>query len=262
MSSPPPPYDDITGISRTVMKDNAQETVYDYNGNARPGEMVADLTQDPPVVYIGNNLGQLTQVFPSTSGGPVGNSGAVQINWLGTFSNQGGTPGSTYSTIQFNSDGLATINGTNAFQSSSNVTYLTINAPQVQSTDFGVLSGPGVTVVGYDDNYNTPRSAYFSVQDQANVTQQWDFGILGSGSNNFSVRNRTADSLPFTVNTNGTVQLQVMAVGDLPAATSAGLKTFVNDSNRVASGNFGAVVGNAGSNVVPVYSDGTNWRIG
>jgi len=262
MANPPPPYNDITGISRTVMKDNAQETVYDYNGNARPGEMVADLTQDPPVVYIGNNLGQLTQVFPSTSGSPVGNSGAVQINWLGTFSNQGGTPGSTYSTIQFNSDGLATINGNTAFQSSSNVTYLTINAPQVQSTDFGVSAGPGVTIVGYDDNYNTPRSAYFSVQDQATVTQQWDFGILGSGSNNFTVRNRTASSSPFTINTDGTVQFQVMDVASLPAATTAGLKAYVNDSNKVALGNFGNVVANAGSNIVPVYSDGANWRIG
>jgi len=262
MANPPPPYDDITGISRTVMKDNAQETVYNYNGNARPGEMVADLTVDPPVVYIGNNLGQLTQVFPSTAGSPVGNSGAVQINWLGTFSNQGGTPGDTYSTIQFSSDGFPTIDGTAAFQSSSNVTYLTINTPKVESTDFGILSGPGITVVGYDDNYNTPRSAYFSVQDQATATQQWDFGILGSGSNNFTVRNRTADSTPFVVNTNGTVQFQVMAVGDLPAATTAGLKTFVNNSNLVASGNFGAIVGNAGSNVVPVYSDGANWRIG
>jgi len=262
MANPPPPYDDITGISRTVMKDNAQETVYNYNGNARPGEMVADLTVDPPVVYIGNNLGQLTQVFPSVAGSPVGNSGAVQINWLGTFSNQGGTPGDTYSTIQFSSDGFPTIDGTAAFQSSSNVTYLTINTPKVESTDFGILSGPGVTVVGYDDNYNTPRSAYFSVQDQATATQQWDFGILGSGSNNFTVRNRTADSTPFVVNTNGTVQFQVMAVGDLPAATTAGLKTFVNNSNLVASGNFGAIVGNAGSNVVPVYSDGANWRIG
>jgi len=262
MANPPPPYDDITGISRTVMKDNAQETVYNYNGNARPGEMVADLTVDPPVVYIGNNLGQLTQVFPSVAGSPVGNSGAVQINWLGTFSNQGGTPGDTYSTIQFSSDGFPTIDGTAAFQSSSNVTYLTINTPKVESTDFGILSGPGITVVGYDDNYNTPRSAYFSVQDQATATQQWDFGILGSGSNNFTVRNRTADSTPFVVNTNGTVQFQVMAVGDLPAATTAGLKTFVNNSNLVASGNFGAIVGNAGSNIVPVYSDGANWRIG
>ena len=262
MANPPPPYDDITGISRTVMKDNAQETVYNYNGNARPGEMVADLTVDPPVVYIGNNLGQLTQVFPSTAGNPAGNNGAVQINWLGTFSNQGGTPGDTYSTIQFNSDGLPTLNGTNSFQSSSNVTYLTINTPKVESTDFGVLAGPGVTVVGYDDTYNTPRSAYFSVQDQTVATQQWDFGILGSGSNNFTVRNRTADLTPFTVNTDGTVQLQVMSVDDLPAATIVGLKTIVNDSNLVASGNFGNIVGNAGSNIVPVYSDGVNWRIG
>jgi len=262
MANPPPPYDDITGISRTVMKDNAQETVYNYNGNARPGEMVADLTVDPPVVYIGNNLGQLTQVFPGVAGSPVGNSGAVQINWLGTFSNQGGTPGDTYSTIQFSSDGLPTINGTAAFQSSSNVTYLTINTPKVESTDFGVLSGPGITVVGYDDNYNTPRSAYFSVQDQSTATQQWDFGILGSGSNNFTIRNRTADSTPFVVNTDGTVQFQVMTVANLPAATTAGLKTFVNDSNKVALGNFGNIVANAGSNVVPVYSDGTNWRIG
>jgi len=77
------------------------------------------------------------------------------------------------------------------------------------------------------------------------------------------VRNRTASSTPFIVNTNGTVQLQVMTVAELPLAnTAAGLKTFVNDANKVALGNFGNIVGNAGSNVVPVYSDGTNWRIG
>jgi hypothetical protein len=33
-----PPYDNITGISRAVMKDNARETIANYNGNARPGE--------------------------------------------------------------------------------------------------------------------------------------------------------------------------------------------------------------------------------
>ena len=262
MANPPPPYDDITGISRTVMKDNAQETVYNYNGNARPGEMVADLTVDPPVVYIGNNLGQLTQVFPSTAGNPVGNNGAVQINWLGTFSNQGGTPGDTYSTLQFDSNGLANIDGANAFQQANNTPYITVNVPEVESTDYDILAGPGIAIVGYDDTYNTPRSAYFSVQDQATATQQWDFGILGNGSNNFTVRNRTANSTPFVVNTDGTVQFQAMAVAALPAATTAGLKTFVNNSNLVASGNFGAIVGNAGSNVVPVYSDGANWRIG
>ena len=56
----PPPYTDITGISRVVMKDNAQETLTNYNGNARPGELVVDqLTQD---IYVGNTNGDLTLI--------------------------------------------------------------------------------------------------------------------------------------------------------------------------------------------------------
>ena len=51
MANPPPPYSDITGISRTVMKDNAQETIANYDGNARPGEMVVNLLNND--VYIG-----------------------------------------------------------------------------------------------------------------------------------------------------------------------------------------------------------------
>ena len=73
----PPPYDNITGISRSVMKDNAQETVPGYDGHARPGELTMDLTTDPPAIYIGNNLGNLTQV----SFGGV--AGVTQLNNLG-----------------------------------------------------------------------------------------------------------------------------------------------------------------------------------
>jgi hypothetical protein len=80
MANPPPPYDNITGISRTVMKDNAQETLSNYNGNARPGEIVADLTTDPPALYIGNNLGELTAI---TSGSSYGNANVVTL--LATF---------------------------------------------------------------------------------------------------------------------------------------------------------------------------------
>lgn len=65
----PPPYDDITGISRAVMKDNAQVTLANYNGNARPGELVVDQTTDQ--VYIGNSLGALTQIAAG-----IGNGGA------------------------------------------------------------------------------------------------------------------------------------------------------------------------------------------
>lgn len=64
----PAPYLDITGISRAVMKDNAQESLSNYNGNARPGELVVNLETNPPVLYIGNNIGQLTAI--STIPGP------------------------------------------------------------------------------------------------------------------------------------------------------------------------------------------------
>ena len=69
MANPPPPYDNITGISRAVMKDNAQVTLANYNGNARPGELVVDQSTDQ--VYIGNSSGALTQIAAG-----IGNGGS------------------------------------------------------------------------------------------------------------------------------------------------------------------------------------------
>ena len=60
MANPPPPYDNITGISRAAMKDNAQVTLAEYNGNARPGELVVDQTNDN--LYVGNISGSLTLI--------------------------------------------------------------------------------------------------------------------------------------------------------------------------------------------------------
>lgn len=44
------------------MKDNAQVNIANYNGNARPGELVVNLAVDPPALFIGNSLGQLTSL--------------------------------------------------------------------------------------------------------------------------------------------------------------------------------------------------------
>ena len=59
-----------------------------------------------------------------------------------------------------------------------------------------------------------------------------------------------------------TVHSTVVAFSALPAATTSGLRAFINNGNLAASGNFGAQVTGGGSNVVPVFSDGTNWLIG
>jgi hypothetical protein len=54
---------------------------------------------------------------------------------------------------------------------------------------------------------------------------------------------------------------QTMLVAALPAASAAntGFRYLVGDATTTT---FGTVVAGAGSNKVPVYSDGTNWRIG
>ena len=76
MANPPPPYDNITGISRAVMKDNAQETIQNYDGVARPGELVVDMNTFD--VYVGNTMGNINLI----SGGAA-NSGYPQSG--GTF---------------------------------------------------------------------------------------------------------------------------------------------------------------------------------
>ena len=50
-----------------------------------------------------------------------------------------------------------------------------------------------------------------------------------------------------------------LAVAALPAASSTNARYVVTDATSTT---FGAAVTGGGSNTVPVYSDGTNWRIG
>ena len=46
------------------------------------------------------------------------------------------------------------------------------------------------------------------------------------------------------------------------AAAGAGARSVISDSTVAMSGNFGAVAAGGGANMVPIISDGTDWRIG
>ena len=69
----------------------------------------------------------------------------------------------------------------------------------------------------------------------------------------------TAPTVP--VDANGAIRTRPVTVATLPSASTAGAgsRHFVTDSNATT---FAAVVAGGGANGVPVYSDGTNWRIG
>lgn len=55
--------------------------------------------------------------------------------------------------------------------------------------------------------------------------------------------------------------LAVYTVATLPSATTAGVgaRAFVSDATATT---FASIVAGTGANKVPVYSDGTDWRIG
>lgn len=47
-----------------------------------------------------------------------------------------------------------------------------------------------------------------------------------------------------------------------PASTHQGMRAMITNGNLVATGNFGAVITDGGANIVPIYSDGTDWLVG
>ena len=106
---------------------------------------------------------------------------------------------------------------------------------------------------------------------------QWiDLGLVGLDvpfkqadirfNNGVKLVANTANAV--SINGNVTVGIVVKSTAALysalPSATTtgAGSRAFITDGNLVAAGNFGALVTGSGANNVPVYSDGTDWRIG
>jgi len=64
----------------------------------------------------------------------------------------------------------------------------------------------------------------------------------------------------FSVNGAGTIlSLTPVTVASLPSAGTAGRRAFVSDASATT---FASIVAGSGTNKVPVYDDGTNWRIG
>lgn len=97
-----------------------------------------------------------------------------------------------------------------------------------------------------------------------------DYSSL-NGSVDCSLRRSAAGLLEVTSGPGGSANRRDLAaryfvttpttVASLGAASSAGAgaRSFVTDANATT---FAAIVAGGGSNGVPVYSDGTNWRIG
>lgn len=207
MANNPPPYSNITGISRAAMKDNAQESLANYDGNARPGELVVNLETDPPLLYVGNNLGQLTLV---ASGG---NGSSSNTDWanIGNINNGNGpssiaigfnagtTPvygvGTPYIAIgQFsgetnqNSDAIAIGNSAGRVSQEQNTiaigTLAGNNSQGTSSIAIGIFAGAdtqGTESIAIGDNAGS------GLQGFASVAIGWQAGMTNQGVQSIAI---------------------------------------------------------------------------
>lgn len=94
----------------------------------------------------------------------------------------------------------------------------------------------------------------------------WVSGTLSGSGLDVAISRDSAGVLKITDGSNGTGYLKLIptTVGALTAAATvgAGTKAFVTDSTNTLASHHGDVVVGGGSNFTPVYSDGTDWRIG
>lgn len=92
------------------------------------------------------------------------------------------------------------------------------------------------------------------------------FGNPQSGATFFVKPEATSGLVSFTDGSTGTGYFKQtpVLVSALPVAATvgAGTRGFVSDSTSTLSSHHGQAVAGGGANVVPVYSDGSTWRIG
>jgi hypothetical protein len=220
-----------------------------YDGNARPGEIVADLTQDPPPLYVGNNAGQLTLI---TSG----SSSTGNITFTGNVISTTGT-----NNLLINLSGenfIANTAGGGAIGLYSGNSQIAINndTPGIEITSLNVnLVARAEGDIFLDA---TAANGVIDINSDGNTTitvngNDWVFDTNGTltAPGNIGLPNRVTCQMVVTDPVN---------IGSLTPVFGA--RAFILDANRAAVGNFGAQVSGGGSNAVPVWSDGTNWFIG
>ena len=298
MASPPPPYDNITGISRAVMKDNAQETLANYNGNARPGELVVNLVTDPPALYVGNNSGALTAI--SSGGGSTGNitftdttmspPDGVDI-FITAANSEVEITGLDFRVdvtddVRITGSDIVSLRNRSATEDITITTDLDGNAETWTFAVDSTLSTPGDIVVNgtvsgtvgsstlyvaaqpssntYIQLNNTVDSTIQThanleiITDASNTSATWTFDTAGTLT---AAGNISAGNIGLSGNITSIVSVTDPQDFDNLTPINGG-RAFVTNANLVAAGNFGAQISGGGSNTVPVWSDGANWYIG
>ena len=109
-------------------------------------------------------------------------------------------------------------------------------------------------------NFVVTRSGTATITSVAQITGT-GLNVNGNvvGGNINTGNNISAGGNVFSANLYKNSVLNIGTTLPTASAAGAGARAFVNNANTV---NFYDVVGSGGSNTVPVWSDGVDWRVG
>jgi hypothetical protein len=174
----------------------------------------------------------------------------------GTITNN--IPPATF-TILFQYDNLVWSGNTLTFTNASS-TYMLGVLALMQVGDTIILGSTSTTVTGV---YTGGGAGTFTVSGTGAGQQITQFTLPNRLTSVNGIK-LTTNSQNYLFTEAGVTQSPVLTVDTLPSGqyAVAGFRAFVSDANLVPEGNFGAIVGNSGSNTVCVWCDGTIWRIG
>ena len=221
-----------TGAGNTALGADALLLNQTGSNNVAVGYQSADAYTGSDVVAIG--AGALSSVTNGSRNTAVGKDALQLVN-----------TGGSNTAVGFEALLKATNSGNTAVGNQA-LREATVGA--IGNTAIGAEAGGSLTtgsyntIIGYQANASSPTVSNEVTIGNASVTS---FRIPGL-------------TLTFSVKyfNHGT-----LTVATLPAAATAGAgaRAFVTDANATT---FASIVAGGGANGVPVYSDGTNWRIG
>ena len=272
-------------------------TIGSYAGSLDPGDYSIGIGYFAGRNIIGNNsillnaTGANLDIAAANSFvvKPIRNASAGNILYYDQSSgeityqtNSGGSTAAGANTqVQYNSGGALDASANFTFNSATNNLTVTGN---VVGTHYGAATGltslPGSNIAG---NIVTGNSLLFTanyVSNVGNVTNRANYvyanvfvgDIVNTNSGSFTtVTGSLTTAAQPNVTSLGTITSLVATtmkvtpttVAGLPSASSAGVgaRRFVTDASS-SPGSFGAIVVGSGVTPLPVFSDGTNWRIG
>jgi hypothetical protein len=247
-----------------------------------------------------SNLGSVGNVIITggTNGYVLQTDGAGNLSWTAQVGNAGnGTPGGSNTQLQYNNGGafggisdVTFNNSTNAFS----ITRTINTTNKIVIGNSSVSNANNSIIIGRNANLYSQSNNFIGIG--ANITTNVSYpasnaivigGFANTITNNAIILNASGNAINTAVSTlyvkpiaqAGDPQTTVLSynssdgsilyanilrspnvtVANLPNVSYSGARLFVNDANSTT---FYSIVGGGGSNYVPVFSDGTNWRIG